>query len=82
MYFRDNAYFYYHYFYFCVLKSILCLLFSQNLRRYSPVFVGNQRAVSSWKANREDVWYGQPRMSGFVPGLAGNGNNFWLPWYR
>ncbi|XP_048496912.1 FIP1[V]-like protein isoform X6 [Beta vulgaris subsp. vulgaris] len=54
----------------------------KNLRRYSPVFVGNQRAVSSWKANREDVWYGQPRMSGFVPGLAGNGNNFWLPWYR
>uniref|UniRef100_A0A803N2C9 Pre-mRNA polyadenylation factor Fip1 domain-containing protein n=1 Tax=Chenopodium quinoa TaxID=63459 RepID=A0A803N2C9_CHEQI len=52
------------------------------LRRYGSVFAGNQRAISSWKLNREDAWCGQNTMSGFVHGFSGNGNNFWLPWYR
>lgn len=52
------------------------------LRRYGSIFAGNQHPISSWKANREDSWHGQSKMSGFVSGLAGGGNNFWLPWFR
>ena len=44
--------------------------------------MGNQRATSSWRSDKQDVWSGEPRVPGLTPGFDGNGNSFWLPWYR
>ncbi|CAO2821534.1 unnamed protein product [Amaranthus hypochondriacus] len=51
-------------------------------RRNGSYFVGNQRATSSWRSDKQDVWSDEPRVPGLTPGFDGNGNNFWLPWYR